>query len=98
MSSAMIRSATPSDIPVILRFVRELAEYEREPDAVVATEALLHDALFAPGAVEWSVLDWNTPAIEFYRSVGAVAMDEWTVFRLSGDALARAAEGATRSD
>ena len=38
--------------------------------------------------VDWSVLDWNTPAIEFYRSLGAVAKDEWTVFRLDGDALA----------
>jgi GNAT superfamily N-acetyltransferase len=38
--------------------------------------------------VEWAVLDWNQPAINFYRSIGAVAMDEWTVYRLSGDALA----------
>ena len=38
---------------------------------------------------EWSVLDWNEPAIAFYRSIGAVGMDEWTVQRLSGDALAR---------
>jgi len=37
--------------------------------------------------VEWSVLDWNTPSIEFYKSLGAVPMDEWTVFRLAGDAL-----------
>ncbi|CCH34798.1 GNAT family N-acetyltransferase [Actinosynnema sp. NPDC047251] len=37
---------------------------------------------------EWSVLDWNEPAIGFYRSLGAVPMDEWTVFRLSGEALA----------
>jgi GNAT superfamily N-acetyltransferase len=36
---------------------------------------------------EWSVLDWNTPSIEFYRGLGAVPMAEWTVFRLSGDAL-----------
>lgn len=40
--------------------------------------------------VEWSVLDWNKPAIDFYASLGAVPMDEWTVFRLTGDALARA--------
>jgi GNAT superfamily N-acetyltransferase len=38
---------------------------------------------------EWSVLDWNEPALEFYRALGAVAMDEWTVQRLSGDALRR---------
>ncbi|MEO9181432.1 MAG: GNAT family N-acetyltransferase [Acidimicrobiales bacterium] len=36
---------------------------------------------------QWSVLDWNTPSIDFYRSFGAKAMDEWTVFRLSDDAL-----------
>lgn len=34
------------------------------------------------GRVEWSVLDWNTPAIDFYKSMGATAMDEWTVFRM----------------
>jgi GNAT superfamily N-acetyltransferase len=37
--------------------------------------------------LEWSVLDWNAPAIGFYKSLGAVPMDEWTVFRLTGDAL-----------
>jgi GNAT superfamily N-acetyltransferase len=44
------------------------------------------------GRMEWSVLDWNTPAIGFYRSLGAVPMDEWTVFRVTGDALKRLAE------
>jgi GNAT superfamily N-acetyltransferase len=43
--------------------------------------------------LEWSVLDWNEPSIRFYRSIGAVGMDEWTVQRLSGDALARLAAG-----
>lgn len=38
--------------------------------------------------LEWWVLDWNSPAIDFYRRVGAVPMDEWTVYRLTGDALA----------
>jgi GNAT superfamily N-acetyltransferase len=154
----MIRPATPADVPIILRFVRELAEYEREPDAVEATEAMLHEALFGerpaaeaviaeaegtpigfalffhnfstwkgrsglyledlyvtPAArgsgtgkallrhlagialdrgcarFEWAVLDWNTPAIDFYRAMGAVAMEEWTVQRVDGDALARLA-------
>lgn len=41
--------------------------------------------------LQWSVLDWNTPSIEFYRSLGAEAQDEWTVYRLSGAALAAAA-------
>lgn len=153
-----IRSSTPQDCGTILRFVRELADYEREPDAVEANEAMLADALFAtppaaealiaerdgvavgfalffhnfstwtgkrgiyledlyvtPAArgsgagkallahlagialdrgcarFEWSVLDWNTPAIDFYRSVGAAAMDEWTVQRVTGDALVRLA-------
>lgn len=39
------------------------------------------------GRFEWWVLDWNEPSIEFYRRQGAVAMDEWTVFRVAGDAL-----------
>ena len=154
----MIRPATPADVPVILRFVRDLAAFEREPDAVEATEPMLHDALFgdrpaaeaviaedATGALgfalffhnfstwagrrgiyledlyvtpeargrgvggallrhiaalavargcarfEWSVLDWNAEAIAFYRRMGAVGMDEWTVQRVSGDALRRLA-------
>jgi GNAT superfamily N-acetyltransferase len=37
--------------------------------------------------LDWSVLDWNTPAIGFYKSFGAVAVDDWTIFRLTGDAL-----------
>ena len=37
--------------------------------------------------VEWSVLDWNTPSIDFYRALGAIGMDEWTTFRLTGPAL-----------
>ncbi len=43
------------------------------------------------GRFEWSVLDWNAPAIAFYRSLGAVPMDEWTVQRVSGEALQRLA-------
>ena len=44
------------------------------------------------GRMEWWVLDWNEPAIRFYRSIGAVAMDDWTVYRLTGDALHRLAD------
>jgi GNAT superfamily N-acetyltransferase len=154
----MIRPATLDDVPTVLRFVRELAEYEREPDAVEASEETLALALFGehPAAeaviaeaggepvgfalffhnfstwtgrrglyledlyvtpeargsgagkallahlaglaldrgcarFEWSVLDWNAPAIGFYRALGAVAMEEWTVQRLSGEALRRLA-------
>ncbi|UZK65782.1 GNAT family N-acetyltransferase [Sphingomonas sp. M1-B02] len=154
-----LRNAEPADVPQILRFVKELAEYERAADKVVATEALLHEAMFgddrpaaeavmaeidgapvgmalffhnfstwtgwrglyledlyvtpaARGAgvgtallrhlagialdrgctrFEWAVLDWNEPAIQFYRAMGAVSMDEWRVNRVSGDALARLA-------
>lgn len=45
--------------------------------------------------VEWSVLNWNEPAIGFYRTLGAVPLDEWTTYRLTGDALARAGAAAT---
>lgn len=150
----VIRNAAREDIPTILRFVRELAEYERAADKVVATEALLDAALFgdppaawaviaesggapvgmalyfynfstwtgwrglyledlyvtpeARGAgvgaallshlagialdqgcarFEWAVLDWNAPAIAFYRAKGAVPMDEWRTYRVTGDAL-----------
>jgi GNAT superfamily N-acetyltransferase len=43
------------------------------------------------GRLEWAVLDWNEPAIQFYKSLGAKPMDEWTVYRVSGDALAQLA-------
>lgn len=153
-----IRPAGPGDVDLLLRFIRELAVYEREPDAVEATPAILAEALsgerpaaeavvahldgapvgFAlwfhnfstwkgrrglyledlyvtPAArgrgagrallihlariavargcarFEWSVLDWNRPAIDFYRAMGAVPMDEWTVQRVEGEALARLA-------
>ncbi len=42
---------------------------------------------------EWSVLDWNAPSIAFYKSLGAVLLDEWTTCRITGDALARLADG-----
>jgi len=149
-----IRTATAADVAQILNFIRALAVYELEPDAVTATEAGLlrdgfgpslfyfcliaehdgHAAGFAlyffnystwmgrPGlyledlfvhpefrglaigkdllkkvaaiAVEnncprlqWEVLDWNTPAIEFYKAMGAEFLDEWLNVRVSGDAL-----------
>lgn len=44
------------------------------------------------GRFQWWVLDWNSPAIEFYRSLGAEAMSEWTVYRVSGDPLRRLGE------
>ncbi len=44
------------------------------------------------GRLEWSCLDWNQPSIDFYLSLGATPMDEWTVYRLTGDTLAKLAE------
>jgi GNAT superfamily N-acetyltransferase len=44
------------------------------------------------GRMEWAVLDWNDPAIQFYHKLGAAPMDEWTVFRLTGDGIAKLAE------
>ena len=44
--------------------------------------------------LEWSVLDWNEPSISFYKALGAVPMDEWTVYRIAGDALEQLAGGA----
>src|SRR5438045_8158836 len=46
------------------------------------------------GRVEWAVLDWNTPSIDFYKALGAFPQDDWTVYRLTGEALERLAEGA----
>lgn len=57
--------------------------YGRRLLAHLATLAVERDC----GRLEWSVLDWNTPAVGFYQKLGAVPMDEWTVFRLTGDAL-----------
>lgn len=155
-----IRAASVDDAAAILGFVRELAAYEREPDAVELTLATLREQLTSPSPpfecllgeldgepvgfalffhnystwrgrrglyledlyvrpsargrgvgksllvhlaalavargcarLEWSVLDWNTPAIGFYRALGAEPMSEWTVFRLTGAALARVAVG-----
>jgi GNAT superfamily N-acetyltransferase len=47
------------------------------------------------GRFEWSVLDWNEPAIKFYKGLGAKPMDEWTIFRVTGDALSALAERST---
>lgn len=59
---------------------------------LAALARLARDAGYA--RVEWSVLNWNQPSIDFYRRVGAVAMEDWTVFRLTGSALQRLAAAA----
>lgn len=150
MPNFCIRPATVDDVPLILQFVKELAEYEKLAHEVTATEELLRDNLFSKrrtaevvigfegeepagfalffhnfstfigkpgiyledlfvrpkfrgrgygkalmihlaqiakdrdcGRFEWWVLNWNTPSIEFYRSLGAKPMSEWTVQRMT---------------
>jgi GNAT superfamily N-acetyltransferase len=150
-----IRSTTAADVPVILRFVRELAAYEKLSHEVTATEDLLRRNLFGErpmaevilavedgteaglalffhnfstfvgksgiyledlyvrpefrgrgygkammvylarlarqrdcGRFEWAVLDWNKPSLDFYQSIGARAMTDWTLHRMTGQALA----------
>ena len=149
-----IRSARSEESTVILQLIKDLAEYEKAPDQVEATESDLKATIFGKepkvfcdvvevdgeiagmaiwflnystwqgkhgiyledlfikpeyrgrgygkallvhlaklceekgyGRFQWWVLDWNSPAIEFYRGLGAEAMDEWTVYRVSGKAL-----------
>ena len=149
-----IRPATEADVPLILTFVRELADYERLSHEAVATEEALRASLFGErrfaevvlgylgddpagfalffhnfstflgkpgiyledlyvrpkfrgagvgrallvhlaklarergcGRLEWSVLDWNEPAIGFHRGIGASPVGGWTVYRLTGEAL-----------
>jgi GNAT superfamily N-acetyltransferase len=150
-----IASATERDLPLILKLIKDLAEYEKLAHLVVSTEDILRESLFRKrvaevvigyagdepagfavffetfstflgvpgmyledifveptwrrmglgrqllvhlarianergyGRVEWSVLNWNELAIGFYKALGAKPMDEWTVFRLTGDALRR---------
>ena len=155
-----ITPATEADVPVILSFIRALAEYERLAHQCVATEAGLRETLFGsrryaealiaradgtpvghaiffhnystflarPGIyiedifvlpehrglgagkallaavvrlakerscarVEWSVLDWNEPAIEFYRRMGASVMPDWRICRLDADGIDKLAAG-----
>lgn len=156
----LIRPASADDCPLILGFIKELAEYEKLSHEVVATAARLEETLFGAdpaaevliaewdgaaagfalffanystflaqpgiyledlyvspafrgrgigkallahlanvvsdrgwGRLDWSVLDWNAPAIEFYLSIGALPLDDWTQFRLHGQALDKVASG-----
>ena len=158
MPSFSIRPATEQDVPLILSFIRQLAEYERISHGVDVTEAMLRESLFGPRSyaevligfaddkpvafavffhnfstfrgrpglyledlfvipemrgkgfgkamlvevgkiaterncarIEWAVLDWNQTAIEFYKNLGAIPMDEWTIFRVTDEALKRLA-------
>lgn len=160
-AGVLIRDANADDAALILRFIRELAIYEKAESSVQTDEAGIRDSLFGTdakaraliceaegqpigyavyfynystwlgrnglyledlyvspasrgsgagkallqyiarqavaegcGRFEWSVLDWNTPAIEFYEAMGARPQSEWTVYRLEGDALKAFAERA----
>lgn len=152
------RYADRQDLGLILGYIKELAEYEKLQNEVVATEEILEEWIFSQkkaevilaqadgkeagfilffhnfstflgragiyledlfvrseyrgagvgkallkklasitvergcGRLEWSCLDWNQKSIDFYRSMGAVSMDEWTVYRVTGDSLKQLGE------
>ena len=158
MENISFRYAEKKDAALILEFIRELAEYEKMLDDVVATEELLREWIFEKnkaevifalegdkevgfalffhnfstflgragiyledlyvkpefrgrgygkgllkklaqialerecGRLEWTCLDWNRPSIDFYLSLDAKPMDEWTIYRLTGDSLRKMAE------
>jgi hypothetical protein len=82
------RSADEGDCGLILRFIRELADYESLLGEVVATEELARIAVSRGcGRLEWWCLDRNTPSVEFYLSLGAEPMSDWTVYRIAGERL-----------
>jgi GNAT superfamily N-acetyltransferase len=150
----IIRPAAQHEVSLILKFIRDLARYERLEHMVVATEDSLREGLFGPrpfaevafacvhgvpegfalffhnfstflgrpgiyledlfvqpeargrgigrkllswlaavavsrgcGRLDWAVLDWNEPSIGFYKSLGAISVDDWRMFRLAGPAL-----------
>ncbi len=153
MTNISFRYAREDDTALILQFIRELAEYEKMSDEVVATPSLLHEWIFEKkaaevifamegdaevgfalffhnfstfvgragiyledlyvrpqyrghghgknliktlarialergcGRLEWCCLNWNQPSIDFYRTLGAVPMDDWTTYRCAGETL-----------
>jgi len=153
MKNLTIRTALPADTALILSFIKELAEYEKMLDLVIADEKTLHEHIFTKaraeaiileedglpvgyslffhnfstflgrsgiyiediyvspafrgkgygkavfaylaklaqardcGRIEWACLDWNAPSISFYKSLGAVCMDEWKIFRLDAEQI-----------
>ena len=89
MNQIKFKYAEEKDVAKILYFIKELAAYEKMSDEVIATEELLKEWIFERkcGRLEWWCLDWNQPSIDFYLSLGAEAMDEWTVYRIAGEKL-----------
>jgi len=163
-NNTRIEPASERDIPLILTFIKRLADYERLAHSVVATEESLREYLFGEkryaevviarlddlpvgfalfyhnfstfvskpglyledlfvvpeqrgkgignallvylaklavqrkcGRFEWAVLDWNSSAIKFYESLGAIPLDDWRLFRLSGDPLTKLAKRSAES-
>ena len=99
------RFANENDCGVILNFIRGLAGIYLE-DLFVLPEyrgqgcgkAMLQELARITvergcGRLEWSCLDWNQPSIDFYLSLGAVPMSDWTAYRLTGETLQKAARG-----
>ncbi|MDY0234815.1 MAG: GNAT family N-acetyltransferase [Gudongella sp.] len=153
IENVKFRLAEPEDVGLVLRFIKELADYEKLLHEVVATEEILMETIFEKkaaevviaeyndepigfalffhnfstflgrpglyledlyvrpemrgkgigklllaylaklardrncGRLEWWCIDWNTPSIDFYKSLGAIPMDEWTVYRVTDKAL-----------
>ncbi|MDL2310781.1 GNAT family N-acetyltransferase [Peptostreptococcaceae bacterium OttesenSCG-928-C18] len=158
MKQFKLRKTTREDTGLILGFIKELADYEKMTDDVVATEELIEEHVFDKervevliaeennipigfclffynfstfvgrsgiylediylkpnyrgkgygkiifkelakiaverncGRMEWVCLDWNKPSIDFYKKMGAISMDEWTTYRLTGDSLRKVAQ------
>lgn len=158
LDKLVIRDAKESDIKVLLNLIKEIAEYEKMSDQVIATEETLRESIFKNNRanalilevdnkeigyciyfynfstfigrsglyiedifikkeyrgrgfgneifkflakkakdeelkrIEWSCLNWNEASIKFYKSLGAIPMDEWTVYRLTEDKINKLAE------
>lgn len=88
-----LRPATIDDVSVIFELIQALAEYEKLSHAVIGDIEALKLARLARernlGRLEWSVLDWNESAIDFYRQMGASLLEEWRICRPTGDNLAK---------
>ncbi|RMZ83413.1 hypothetical protein DV737_g1661, partial [Chaetothyriales sp. CBS 132003] len=91
-----IRYATEADIPTILALIHELADYEHAADQRGYGKALLaalarECVRIGGGRVEWSVLKWNEPSLQFYQSeaIGATRMEEWVGMRVEGEEAIR---------
>jgi len=81
-------------------YLEDLFIFPKHRDSGAGKALLRHIAKIAVSEncprFEWSVLDWNTPAIEFYKKLGAIPQDEWIKYRLSGDALRQFSLGENR--